>query len=76
MLETTNTTFINHTFKMNETIDGAIKLINGYQLLPAEMILLREMFNGLNGEVVPRPGQTFKIPIWTLGTCLYKISNT
>jgi hypothetical protein len=68
--------FVEHKFKTNETIAGAIKLVNGHQLHEAEMICLLRMYNELNGKVVPRPGQTVKIPIWTLGTCLYRISNT
>lgn len=65
-----------HTFKMNETIHMVIKLINGHQLHEAELICLVKLFNELNDNKVPKPGQSFKIPIWTLGTCLYKETNT
>lgn len=68
--------FIEHRFKMGETINGAIKFHNGQQLLPSEIECLQLLYNELNNNSVPRPGQVVKIPLWTLGTNLYKISNT
>jgi hypothetical protein len=71
-----NQNHYDHKFKSNETISGAIKLYNGYQLHEAEMILLLQYYNELNNNEVPKPGQIVKIPRWTLGTCLYHVTNT
>jgi hypothetical protein len=68
--------FVEHQFKMNETINAAIRYHNGHHLHPAELLVLQELFNELNDFVVPRPGQVVKIPLWTLGTNLYTITNT
>lgn len=75
-MSTSNQNFVEHKFKLNETINGAIKLHNGHQLHPAELEALQQLFNELNNFIVPKPGQVVKIPLWTLGTNLYQISNT
>ena len=55
-------TFKLHTFRPGETIDAVIKLLDRHNLTPTEMILLRQKFNELNGDTLPRPGVEFKIP--------------
>lgn len=71
-----NQNFVEHKFKLNETINGAIKLHNGHQLHPAELEVLQQLYNELNNNTVPKPGQVVKIPLWSIGTNLYHISNT
>jgi hypothetical protein len=55
--------FIEHQFKSNETINGAIKLYNGHDLTSDEIKELNSIFHLLNDDMVPRVGQTVKIPI-------------
>lgn len=51
-----------HTFRPGETIDAVIKLLGRHNLTKNEMVPLRQAFNELNENVVPRPGTTCKIP--------------
>jgi hypothetical protein len=52
-----------HKFRPSETIDAIIRLKGRHDYTRAELEPLRKMFNELNGNVVPRAGQTFKIPL-------------
>lgn len=45
------------------TIDAILKQKNGHALTREQLALLRDKFNELNGGVVPRVGQSFKIPL-------------
>ena len=62
-MNTPNATFKEHKFKMSETINGAIRLHHDRKLTDEEMATLQQLFNELNQNLVPRPGQTVKIPI-------------
>lgn len=55
--------YIPHSFGANQTIDGAIKLINGHDITPAQLKDLNMQFNFLNDKVVPRVGESMKIPV-------------
>ena len=55
--------YVLHCFRPSETIDAVFRLKGRHNLTKEEMLQLRERFNELNGAVVPRPGQTFKIPL-------------
>lgn len=52
-----------HTFRPTETIDAVIRLKGRHDLTHEELSHLREAFDELNGKIVPRAGQTFKIPL-------------
>jgi hypothetical protein len=53
-----------HMFGFGETIQGIIRKYNLHNM-PQEVInLLSAEFNRLNGEKVPRVGQTFRIPLY------------
>ena len=58
-----NIAFIEHRFNMTETINGALRLYNHRVLTADEMVELQRLFNELNENNVPRPGQVVKIPI-------------
>jgi hypothetical protein len=55
--------FVLHTFRPTETIDAVIRLVGHHSLSKVELLQLRNAFNELNGEIVPRPGMTYKIPL-------------
>jgi hypothetical protein len=55
--------FTLHCFRPSETIDAVIRNLGRHNLSKEEMQVLREQFNQLNGNSVPRPGMTFKIPL-------------
>jgi hypothetical protein len=55
--------FVLHTFRPTETIDAVIRLVGRHSLSKVELLQLRNAFNELNGEIVPRPGMTYKIPL-------------
>jgi hypothetical protein len=48
---------------MGETINGALRLHNHRKLTDDEMVELQRLFNELNQNSVPRPGQVLMIPI-------------
>ncbi len=45
------------------TIDAALKLHNRYDLNDQEIAWLREQFNVINKNSIPRPGDNMKIPL-------------
>lgn len=51
-----------HQFRPTETVDAVIRLLGRHNLTHKELAELRLVFNELNGEAVPKPGMTFKIP--------------
>lgn len=55
--------YIEHTFRPTETIDSVIRLRGRHNLTKEELQVLREEYNRLNGEAVPRPGMLVKIPL-------------
>lgn len=55
--------YILHTFRPGETIDAVIRLLGRHNYTPEEILALRVRFNELNGLIVPRPGDVFKIPL-------------
>jgi hypothetical protein len=55
--------YVLHQFRPTETIDAVIRLKIRHDLTQEELLPLRKRFNELNGLVVPRAGQTFKIPL-------------
>lgn len=55
--------FTLHKFRPGETIDAVIRLKGRHSYTHEELKALRVCFNELNGLAVPRPGQTFKIPL-------------
>lgn len=58
--------YILHKFRPGETIDAVMGLRGRHNYSPQEFKTLRAAFNELNGIVVPRAGQTFKIPLLDL----------
>lgn len=52
-----------HLFMPGETVSGAIKKINRHDTTPEEMILLLAQFKEINGEINPKPGMRFLIPV-------------
>lgn len=60
---TMSTDFVLHQFRPTETIDAVMRLKGRHNYTPEELVILRKRFNELNGLVVPRPGDTFKIPL-------------
>lgn len=56
--------YVHHRFRPSETIDAVIKLKGRHNYSQLELIELRRRFNELNGPIVPRPGDVFKIPIF------------
>jgi len=58
-----DTTFIEHQFKLGETINAAIRFHNHPKLTDDEMDELQRRYNELNDNKVPRPFQVVKIPI-------------
>lgn len=55
--------YVLHTFRPTETIDAVMRLLGRHNLTKAELVPLRLEFDRLNGQVVPRVGSTFKIPL-------------
>ena len=60
--------FILHKFRPGETIDAVIKLKGRHDFTPSQIEVARRRFNELNGQIVPRAGQVFKIPTQELVT--------
>lgn len=52
-----------HKFRPTETIDAVIRLYGRHSYTQYELKKLRHAFDELNGKIVPRAGQAFKIPI-------------
>ena len=52
-----------HKFRATETIDAVMRLLGRHSYTADEMLVLRKRFNELNGAVVPRPGDVYKIPL-------------
>jgi hypothetical protein len=52
-----------HMFMPGDTVSGAIKKNNFYDVTKEEMNLLLKSFNTINGDKLPRPGMHFMIPI-------------
>jgi hypothetical protein len=55
--------YILHRFRSGETINAVIRLRGRHNYTAAEVNDLQEKFNELNGTRVPRPGDTYKIPL-------------
>ena len=55
--------YILHKFKPFDTIDAILRLRGRHNYTPEEIAILRGRFNELNGPVVPRAGDIFKIPL-------------
>lgn len=55
--------YVNHTFRPTETIDAVMRLLGRHNLTREELLPLRLAFAELNGNVIPKPGMTFKIPL-------------
>jgi hypothetical protein len=55
--------FVLHKFRAGETIDAVIKLHGRHDFTPQELEVLHERYNELNGQKVPTPGETCKVPI-------------
>lgn len=55
--------YVLHCFMPGQTIDAVIKLKTRQTLTKPELLVLRERFNELNGDVIVRPGMTLKIPV-------------
>lgn len=53
----------NHRFGLKDTIRGAIRLYNNKDLTKEELDGLCEIFNELNNSAIPKPGDTFIIPV-------------
>ena len=58
--------YIEHKFRPTETIDAVLRLKGRHDYTQDDLIVLRRMFNSLNGTQVPHPGETFKIPLLPL----------
>ena len=52
-----------HKFRASETIDAVMRLKGRHDYTREEILVLRIRFNELNGLVVPRPGDEYKIPL-------------
>lgn len=52
-----------HLFMPGQTVVGAIKLVNKHDVTAEEIKLLIEQFKEINGEVNPKPGMRFLLPI-------------
>lgn len=57
--------YIDHRFGPSETIRAIIRRYNHLDITPAMQDKLIAEFNKINGEEVPKAGQTVKIPIFT-----------
>lgn len=55
--------YIYHRFRPSETIAAVIRLLGRHNYSREEILILHEQFNELNGLIVPRPGDLFKIPV-------------
>ncbi len=55
--------FVLHQFRPGETITAILRLRGRHDHTQDELAVLMAQFNELNGAVVPRQGETFKIPL-------------
>jgi hypothetical protein len=55
--------YILHKFRPSETIDAVLRLKGRHNYSKEELVVLRQRFNELNGARVPKPGETFKLPL-------------
>lgn len=55
--------YVLHKFRPTETIDAVLRLKGRHNYTRVEILELRKRFNELNGQVVPYPGDVFKIPL-------------
>lgn len=55
--------YVLYQFRPTETIDAVIRLKGRHNYTQEEIAVLRAEFNRLNGMIVPRAGQMFKIPL-------------
>lgn len=63
--------YVWHTFGPNQTIDAIIHLKNNHDRTYAEELHLRDVYNVMNGGVVPIQGDTCRIPILARWEHLY-----
>lgn len=54
---------VQHMFMPQETIIGAIKHYNNYQVSKEDVETLMHEFNNLNNARIPKPGEVFLIPL-------------
>ena len=54
-----------HCFRPSETIEAVLRLKGRHNYTKEELRYLVKVFNELNGEILPRPGMTLKVPILT-----------
>ena len=54
-----------HCFRPSETIEAVLRLKGRHNYTKEELSYLVAVFNELNGQTVPRPGMTLKVPILT-----------
>jgi len=52
-----------HKFRPGDTIDAVIRLKGRHDFTPTQIVEARVRFNEMNGSIVPRAGEVFKIPI-------------
>lgn len=55
--------YVLHCFRPSETIEAVLRLKGRHDLTKEELKLLMVRFKALNGNIIPRPGMTFKIPL-------------
>lgn len=55
--------YVLHTFRPGETIEAVLRLKGRHNLTKIELLDLMAQFNLLNGQVIPKQGMTFKIPL-------------
>ena len=58
-----NTTLKPYTFKAQDTIIGAIRLLNDFQVTQEEISELMKIYNEVNHLKVAKPGSVFMIPV-------------
>lgn len=58
-----NSYFTLHKFRPTETVDAVMRLLGRHNYTSAELVVLRKRFNELNGAIIPKPGEIFKIPL-------------
>lgn len=58
-----NVTLKPYTFKAQDTITGAIRLYNDFQVTQEEIVELMKIYNESNQLKVAKPGTVFMIPV-------------
>lgn len=56
--------YIERRFGPGETIKGVIKKVNSHGCTDRMLNILMTTYNELNGEVIPKPGEIAKIPVF------------